>query len=153
MDRVRARNPYQLDSSGALLLPGFAPVMLAGLDEAQATHRLSAMPEFFKLDVKVTKLPVRKVGVGGLKPFGYDLFKDSAVDVRAGHRRARALRTTSSGQATSSIVQLFGSQNRTLRLAVGRDGRISFPELGPINVGGRPSCASPQISSNAWSAR
>ena len=33
-------------------------------------------------------------------------------------------------------MQLFGSQNRTLRLTVGRDGRINFPELGPINVGG-----------------
>ncbi len=31
-------------------------------------------------------------------------------------------------------VQLFGSQNRSLRLAVNRDGSVSFPELGPIHV-------------------
>ncbi len=41
------------------------------------------------------------------------------------------------GPGDQIIVQLFGSQNRTLRLTVGRDGRISFPELGPINVGGQ----------------
>jgi len=34
-------------------------------------------------------------------------------------------------------VQLYGSQNRTLRLIVGRDGRVSFPELGPISVAGQ----------------
>src|SRR6185369_7672420 len=34
-------------------------------------------------------------------------------------------------------VQLYGNQNRTLRLQVQRDGRINFPELGPINVGGQ----------------
>jgi hypothetical protein len=74
--QVRSRNPYQLDSAGALHLPGFPPIMLAGLDEKQATHRLAVLGAFIKLDVKVTKLPVRKAGVAGLKPFGYDLFKD-----------------------------------------------------------------------------
>ena len=43
IDLVRSRNPYQLDSSGVLLLPGFEPIMLAGLNEEQATHRLSAI--------------------------------------------------------------------------------------------------------------
>ncbi len=33
-------------------------------------------------------------------------------------------------------VQLFGSLNQTLRLTVSRDGRVSFPQLGPIVVGG-----------------
>ncbi len=61
-DRVRSRNPYQLDSSGALVLPGFAPIMLAGLNEEQATHRLAAIDAFFKLDIKLTKLPIRKSG-------------------------------------------------------------------------------------------
>ena len=115
---VRSRNPYQLDSSGVLLLPGFAPIMLAGLDEDQATHRLSSVMAFIKLDVKVTKLPVRKAGVAGLKPFGYDLFKESSstfapvtdVPVPADYVI---------GPGDQLIVQLFGSQNRTLRLTVG----------------------------------
>src|SRR5262249_49038374 len=34
-------------------------------------------------------------------------------------------------------IQLYGNLNRHLRLTVGRDGRISFPDLGPISVGGQ----------------
>ena len=139
MNLVRSRNPYQLDASGALLLPGFEPIMLAGLNEEQATHRLSAVVVFLKLDVKVTKLPVRKTGVAGLKPFGYDLFKDaSATFAPVGDVPVPSDYIV--GPGDQFVVQLFGSQNRTLRLTVGRDGRISFPELGPINVGG-PDCS------------
>ncbi len=133
---IRSRNPYQLDRSGALLLPGFAPIMLAGLDEKQATHRLAAVGAFFKLDIKVTKIPVRKTGVAGLKPFGYDLFKDSASTF-APVTNVPVPSDYIVGPGDQLNVQLFGNQNRNLRLVVGRDGRISFPEIGPINVGGR----------------
>jgi polysaccharide biosynthesis/export protein len=133
---VRARNPYQLDRTGALQLPGFEPIMLAGLDEAQATRRLAAVGAFAKLDVKVSKLPVRKEGSAGLKPFGYDLFKDAAGSYSA-VTDVPVPADYSVGPGDQLNVQLFGSQNRNLRLVVGRDGRISFPELGPINVGGR----------------
>lgn len=133
---VRSRNPYQLDSSGLLVLPGFAPIMLAGLNEEQATHRLASMDAFFKLDIKVTKLPVRKAGIGGLKPFGYELFKDS-TSTFAPVTDVPVPSNYVVGPGDKFTVQLFGSQNRTLRLTVGRDGRINFPELGPIDVGGR----------------
>jgi polysaccharide biosynthesis/export protein len=135
IDLVRSRNPYQLDSSGMLHLPGFAPIMLAGLDEQQATHRLSSVLAFFKLDIKVTRLPVRKSGVAGLKPFGYDLFKDSASTF-APVTDVPVPTDYVVGPGDQLVVQLYGSQNRTLRLVVGRDGRINFPELGPIGVGG-----------------
>ncbi|HUQ11801.1 MAG TPA: SLBB domain-containing protein [Steroidobacteraceae bacterium] len=136
IDMVRARNPYQLDQSGQLLLPGFAPIMLAGLNEEQATHRLSAIPTLLKLQLKVTKLPVRKSGSAGLKPYGYELFKDSSstfapvtdVPVPADYVV---------GPGDRLNVQLYGSENRNLRLVVDRDGRVKFPELGPINVAGR----------------
>jgi len=136
IDQVRARNPYVLDNTGALQLPGFPPVMLAGLDEMQATQRLHAIPAFQKLDIKLTKLPVKKEGSAGLKPFGYDLFKDSTstfapvtdVPVPADYIV---------GPGDQLNVQLFGSQNRSLRLTVGRDGRVNFPELGPIAVAGK----------------
>jgi polysaccharide biosynthesis/export protein len=136
IDLIRSRNPYQLDAFGALQLPGYAPIVLAGLDEEQATRRLSAVNALLKLDVKVGKLPVRKFGVAGLKPFGYELFKDSTstfapvtdVPVPADYIV---------GPGDRLNVQLFGNQNRSLRLVVGRDGRINFPELGPISVGGR----------------
>lgn len=136
VDRIRARNPYQLDKSGALLLPGFPPIMLASLEEELATHRLKAIPAFFKLDVKLTKLPVRKSGIAGLQPFGYELFKDSSATF-APVTDVPVPSDYVVGPGDQLVVQLFGSQNRTLRLSVGRDGRINFPELGPINVGGQ----------------
>jgi polysaccharide biosynthesis/export protein len=136
IELVRSRNPYQLDVSGALQLPGFPPIMLAGLDEEQATRRLAAVIAFQKLEVKVTKLTVRKSGTAALKPFGSDLFKNSSstfapvTDVPVPAEYVV-------GPGDQLVVQLFGSQNRTLRLTVGRDGRVSFPELGPINVAGQ----------------
>jgi polysaccharide biosynthesis/export protein len=133
---VRSRNPYQLDRAGMLALPGFAPVVIAGLDEAQATHRLSAIGAFRNLDIKVTRIPVQKVGVAGLMPFGYDLFKDSSSTF-APVTDVPVPSDYILGPGDQLSVQLFGSQNRTLRLTVGRDGRVSFPELGPIYVGGQ----------------
>jgi polysaccharide biosynthesis/export protein len=136
IDLVRSRNPYQLDSAGQLVLPGFSPIMLAGLDEERATHRLAAINAFFKLDIKLTKLPIRKSGPAALKPFGYDLFKNAASTF-APSSDVPVPSDYIVGAGDQLNVQLFGSQNRMLRLTVGRDGRISFPELGPINVAGR----------------
>jgi len=133
---VRSRNPYQLDRSGALVLPGFDPILLAGLSEEQATHRLSAIGLFRKLDLKLTKLPLRKTGVAGLPAFGYDLFKDSSSTF-APVSDVPVPSEYIVGPGDQLQVQLFGSQNRNLRLVVGRDGSVSFPELGPIPVGGQ----------------
>jgi polysaccharide biosynthesis/export protein len=134
--RVRERNPYQLDEAGLLQLPGFRPIELAGLDETQATHRLSLEPTLLKLEVKLIRLPVRKAGAAGLKPFGYDLFK-SATNTFAPVTDVPVPSDYIVGAGDQLNVQLFGSQNRNLKLIVGRDGRIGFPELGPINVAGR----------------
>jgi polysaccharide biosynthesis/export protein len=136
IDLVRSRNPYQLDSTGALQLPGFAPIMLAGLTDELASRRLAALQAFLKLDIKVTKLPVRKAGSAGLKPFGYDLFREGGSTF-APVTDVPVPSDYVIGPGDQLNVQLFGGQNRNLRLLVGRDGRISFPELGPINVGGR----------------
>ena len=38
-------------------------------------------------------------------------------------------------------IQLYGSQNRNLRLVVDRDGSVTFPELGPIRVAAQTSSA------------
>lgn len=133
---VRAHNPYQLDSNGELLLPGIPPVTIAGLTEDLASRRIAAEPAFQYAQVKLTRLPVRKAGREALKPFGYDLFDNSAsslfpvldVPVPADYVV---------GPGDVLQVQLFGNQNRETNLLVSRDGRVDFPQLGPIDVGGR----------------
>lgn len=132
---ISARNPYLLDVTGALQLPGFPAITLAGLTEEQAAQRLSIEPDFALFDVKLTWLPVQRPGAG-LKHFGYDLFEQapstfapgSDVPVPGGY---------TVGPGDLLVVQLYGSQNRNLRLTVGRDGHLAFPELGPIEVAGR----------------
>jgi polysaccharide biosynthesis/export protein len=136
IETVKAKNPFQLDRNGMLALPGFAPILLAGLDEELATKRLSAVPAFAKLEVKVTRLPLMKVGAAALKPFGYDLFR-SAPSTFAPMNNVPVPADYVVGPGDRLTVQLYGSQNRTLRLTVSRDGTINFPELGPIAVGGR----------------
>jgi len=135
VDLVRNRNPYQLDRDARLSLPGFVPVPLGGLTELQAKQRLSAEPAFYGLEVKLTRLPLLRTGVEGLKTFGYDLFENTPstfspvtdVPVPADYVV---------GPGDEFNVQLFGSLNRSHRLVVNREGAIGFPELGPINVGG-----------------
>ncbi len=133
---IRTRNPYQLDSSGALHLPGFAPILLAGLNEEQATKRLKVLNAFLELDIKVMKLPVLKTGIAGLKPFGYDLFKGRSSTF-APFTDVPVPSEYIVGAGDQLSIQLFGSTNRNLRLTVTRDGNINFPELGPIHVAGR----------------
>jgi polysaccharide biosynthesis/export protein len=132
---VLSRNPYQLDRNAALNLPGFAPVTLGGLTEEQATQRLSLEPVLLPLEVHVTRLPVFRTGVAGLKPFGYDLF-DNAAATFSPVTDVPVPADYVIGPGDALNVQLYGSQNRNLPLIVDRDGVVSFPELGPIRVGG-----------------
>jgi protein involved in polysaccharide export with SLBB domain len=133
---IRSKNPYTLSRDGVLYLPGFAGIPLGGLIEDLATLRLKVEPALRNLDVRVTLLPLTKAGTAGLKPFGYDLFQRSPstfapvtnVPVPADYVM---------GPGDELTVQLYGNQNRTLSLTVSRDGRINFPELGPVNVGGQ----------------
>ena len=136
IERLKAKNPYKLDRYGALLMPGFAPIPLAGLSEEQAALRLSAEPSLNRLTVKVTRLPLEKSGPARLKPFGYDLFKDSPSTF-APVTNVPVPAEYVVGPGDELEVILYGNQNRTLRLTVGRDGRVNFPELGPISVAGQ----------------
>ena len=132
---VQARNPYRLDRSGNLNLPGIAPILLNGLDERQAVQRLSAEPSLVQLDVSLLRLPVAKSGVEGLEPFGYSLF-DQAPSTFAPVTDVPVPADYVVGPGDEFRVQLFGGQNRSLTLVVSRDGSVNFPELGPIVVGG-----------------
>ena len=136
VDLIRSHNPYRLDGNGELSLPGIPSIALAGLTEDLATRRAQAEPAFAKLRIRLIRLPLRKSGLEALKPFGYDLFEG------AGPLYASTLNTPVPadyivGPGDELDVQLFGSQNDLLRLFVARDGRVRFPQLGPIEVGGR----------------
>ena len=136
VDLIRSRNPYALDRAGALLLPGYPAIPLAGLNEIQATRRLMAEPSLRQFEVNVVRLPLARTGLAALKPFGYDFFdEDPSVFEPVTDGAVPADYVVGPGDQLT--IQLYGTQNRTLRLTVGRDGRISFPELGPINVGGQ----------------
>src|SRR5690606_29837720 len=74
VDLILSRNPYQLDRNGQLNLPGFASIALRGLTDKQATQRLSLEPALMELEVRLSRLPLERSGIAGLKPFGYELF-------------------------------------------------------------------------------
>jgi polysaccharide export outer membrane protein len=135
VEQIRSRNPYQLDRNGQLHLPGLAPIALGGLTERQATERLSYEPGLLDLEMRLTRLPLERAGVEGLKPFGYDLF-NNAPSTFAPITDVPVPADYVLGPGDELTVLLYGSQNRTLRLQLTRDGVINFPELGPIRLGG-----------------
>ncbi len=130
-ERLARGNPYQLDGAGMLYLPGVPAIELAGLDVDQATVRIRTEPQLRPFDVTLTFLPLEP----GLRPFGYDLFRQSrrrfasGVDVPVPADYVI-------GPGDTINVQLFGNENMEYFLAVSREGTISFPEIGPLNVSG-----------------
>jgi polysaccharide biosynthesis/export protein len=136
IDLIRSKNPYQLSRDGMLLLPGFAPMPMAGLTEQLAVLRLGVEPSLRDLFIHVTKLPLKKLGVAALKPFGYDLF-DRRLSTFAPATNVPVPADYVVGAGDELDVLLYGSQNRNLRLYVGRDGLVQIPELGPISVAGQ----------------
>jgi polysaccharide export outer membrane protein len=133
---IRSKNPYQLSHDGTLSLPGFAAISLGGLTEQLATLRLGSEPALRQLYIRVTKLPLRKVGRTSLQPFGYDLF-DRSISTFAPVTNVPVPAAYVVGPGDQLQVQLYGKRNAFLELTVGRDGRVQFPDLGPISVAGR----------------
>ncbi|MBB6091599.1 protein involved in polysaccharide export with SLBB domain [Povalibacter uvarum] len=134
-DRVMRRNPYKLDKWGILNVAELGPVPLGGLTVEEARQRLSAEPTLKDFHIDVLRLPLRPVGAESLKPFGYDLFAGltstfaPATDVPVPSEYVV-------GPGDNIEVQLTGNIKGRYSLVVGRDGRVNFPELGPIAVGG-----------------
>ncbi|HEX3835776.1 MAG TPA: SLBB domain-containing protein, partial [Steroidobacteraceae bacterium] len=134
--QIRLRNPYQLSRDGVLTLPGLSAIPLAGLTEMQATLRLEVDSNLRGLYFRITRLPLRKTGLEGLKPFGYDLFeRDPSTFSPVTNVPVPTDYVLGSGDQLQ--VQLYGNQNRNFPLLVDREGRVNFPELGPINVAGQ----------------
>ena len=136
VDLIRHKDPYQLTREGTLVLPGFPEIPLAGLTELQGAIRLESDPTLKGFHFRLTRLPLMKAGLDALKPFGYDLFNESPstfapvtnVPVPADYLV---------GAGDILQVQLYGNQNRAFTVMVDRDGRVNFPELGPIGVAGQ----------------
>jgi len=130
-NRVLAGNPYRLDSTGTLVLPGPIRVPLAGLTADEAGDRLNSDPGLASMTFWVQLLPVEPV----LKPFGYDLF----VNVPTTFAPATDIPVPADyvvGPGDTIQLQLIGEGGGWYSLVVGRNGEINLPELGPIAVAG-----------------
>jgi polysaccharide export outer membrane protein len=136
MDLIGSRNPYQLSADGVLTLPGFAPIALLGLTEQQATLRLQVVPAFQNIQVRLTLLPLKKTGREALKPFGYDLFADYPSSFEPLNNVPVPSNYIVEAGDTLDVL-LYGNQNHAYQMVVAPDGRINFPQLGPISVGGQ----------------
>jgi polysaccharide export outer membrane protein len=133
--RILKNNPYKLNRYGDLEIPGLPSIPVAGLTAAEATNRLSADPDLRDFIVKVTLLRLKDEGEAALKPFGYDLFEG----VPSTFAPVSDIQVPSDyivGPGDKLEVQLYGNEPSSYSLTVERDGRINFPKLGPINVGG-----------------
>ena len=147
IDLIRSKNPYQLARDGTLNLPGFAPIPLAGLTEPHATHRLGVEPALQDLFIRVTKLPLKKLGPTALKHFGYDVF-EYPISTFAPATNVPVPSAYVMGPDDELNVQLYGSKNGNVKLVVSRDGHVDFPELGPISIAGQTfASAKAQIES------
>jgi polysaccharide biosynthesis/export protein len=135
IESVRSANPYRLDRSGAIDLPGLGVVPLAGLTVLQATQRLAIEPFLREFRIRLIHLPLDPIDTDALKPFGYELFEGvpttfaPATDVPVPSEYVI-------GPGDRFDVQLTGNTKGKHSLVVSRDGRIMFPELGPIAVSG-----------------
>ncbi|WP_303285461.1 SLBB domain-containing protein [Marinobacter sp. SS8-8] len=72
---------------------------------------------------------------GGLKPFGYDLFRGSPTTF-APVTEIPIPSEYTLGPGDVLRIQLWGKENKSLELPISRDGTISFPQSGPMSVAG-----------------
>jgi polysaccharide export outer membrane protein len=135
-ERVLRRNPYKLDKWGILNIPELGPIPLGGLTVEEATQRVSSELRLADFVVSIARLPLKPLGALALKPFGYDLF-DGMPSTFAPATDVPVPAEYVVGPGDTLQVQLIGSTKGRYALVVGRDGRISFPDLGPIVVSGR----------------
>jgi len=134
--RVQRRNPFVLDSGGALNLPETGPIPLAGLTVEDAQERLGVHELLKDFKISITRLQVKPHGSAALKPFGYDLFAGNpttfapATDIPVPSEYVV-------GPGDSLNVQLIGNTKGNYTFTVDREGKINFPELGPVAVAGQ----------------
>ena len=131
-ERLARGNPYELDGAGTLYLPGVPAIELAGLDVDQATVRVRTEPQLSAFDVTLTFLPLEPE----VRPFGYELFREAQRRFQTSLADVPVPADYVIGPGDTINVQLFGNENMEYFLPVSREGTISFPEIGPLNVSG-----------------
>ena len=134
-DRILRGNPYKLNRFGVLEIPGLPAIPLAGLTADEATRRLAADPDLNDFTVKLTLLRLGPTGDEGAKPFGYDLFH-GVPSTFAPVKDIQVPADYAVGPGDTFNVQLYGNDNASYTLTVGRDGRVNIPKLGPVSVSG-----------------
>lgn len=72
---------------------------------------------------------------GGLKPYGYELFRGSPTTF-APVTEIPIPSEYTLGPGDVLRIQLWGKENQNLELPISRDGTISFPQSGPVSVAG-----------------
>ncbi len=133
--RLLDGNPYRLNRSGSLEIPGVRAIPLAGLTEELATKRLASEPALRDFRLRLTLLPLERTGDDALEPFGYELFSAlpttfaPATDVPVPAEYVI-------GPGDTLRVQLTGKTQDKFELVVDRNGVVQFPELGPIPLAG-----------------
>lgn len=135
LSALQGRRAYTLSQSGELLLAGVATVPLSGLSDDQLTLRLSAEPALSIFDISAQILPLEPTGADALDYFGYELFSDvptsfapaTDVPVPAGYVM---------GPGDELVIQYFGKENNNFSAVISRDGMVSLPDIGPIDVAG-----------------
>ena len=135
VEKLHRGNPYRLDRSGALDLPGVEAIPLAGLRVSEAIVRLRAEHVLEDLGISLALLPLDPVGVDALTKFGYGLFRGvpttfaPATDIPVPVDYII-------GPGDTINIQLFGNENIKHLLVVNRNGLINLPEIGPVEVAG-----------------
>ena len=137
-ERVLRRNPYKLDKWGILNVPELGPIPLG------RAHRAGGDATDWPRSVRLQDFIVRVDAPAAQGRSAARRSSRSATTCStACPRRSRPRPTcrcrpnTSSGPATPSKCSCIGNTKGRYALVVGRDGRINFPELGPIAVSGR----------------
>jgi protein involved in polysaccharide export with SLBB domain len=131
-NRLARGNPYELDGAGLLYLPGVPAIALAGLDVNEATVRVRTEPQLSSFEVTLTFLPLEPQ----LRPYGYELFRADDMRFAQNTLDVPVPADYVIGPGDTINVQLFGNESMEYFLPVSREGTISFPEIGPLNVSG-----------------
>lgn len=133
--RIYRNNPYTVNRFGVLEIPGIPAIPVAGLTASEATKRFGADPDLSPYFVKLTLLRLQPSEQQSLKPFGYDLF-EGVPSTFAPVSDIQVPIDYIVGPGDTLDIQLYGNEPASYELTVKRDGRISFPKLGPIMVSG-----------------